>query len=274
LPPKITSQKPLFKQTGRSGILIAFLVIVIAAWWTIGNKRENSVKELSNSILFSDLSTVWNWCEDELVGGSQQSRWSFRWDGQGLRANGGQLANKLGIALKKTDNQTLQGEADMENGRIKISLWIHVQTGSKLQPLSESGLDPSRGNGAPVQAVILMKPQKGSGLTEIISAASHVQQAAAAASFTFAGSFAVRGEPVKEAAAGRIADIAHAKRQEVYDDGQTDSVTYFTPELKTTVKSGSNSVNLQIAEVRATGGGRQQIIIGIPLITGDYTDPD
>ncbi|QYR20707.1 YwmB family TATA-box binding protein [Paenibacillus sp. sptzw28] len=273
MPPKTISQKPLSKRTGRSGILIALLIIVTAAWWTMGNKRENSVKELSQSMLLSDLSTVWHWCEDELVGGSRQSRWSFRWDGQGMQVNTGVLANKLGIALKQTDNETLQGEADMENGRVKISLWIHVQAGSKQQPAKES-TEPSRGNGTPVQAVILMKPQDGTDLTEITAAASHVQQAVSAADFTFAGSFAVRGEPAKAAAASRIADMAHAKRQEVYNDGQTDSVTYFTPELKTAVKSGSNSVNLQMAEIRATGGGRRQIVIGVPLITGDYTDPD
>jgi hypothetical protein len=66
-------------------------------------------------------------------------------------------------------------------------------------------------------------------------------------------------------------ETAAAKRVEGYDDGRTSSITYYTLKLGTQADSGGRKVNLQIAVTRPDAGADAELVLGVPLITGDYS---
>ncbi|MCY9692951.1 YwmB family TATA-box binding protein [Paenibacillus alginolyticus] len=61
-----------------------------------------------------------------------------------------------------------------------------------------------------------------------------------------------------------------AKEIERYDGYRTSSVTYISPEIKSSVKSANRLVNLQAAIHQVTGTDEMRATIGIPLITIEY----
>ncbi|MBW7458852.1 YwmB family TATA-box binding protein, partial [Paenibacillus sepulcri] len=85
------------------------------------------------------------------------------------------------------------------------------------------------------------------------------------------GSFTVRAMPAAGASAKAFARLAAAKQIESYDDGNTRSVTYLSPKLRSEIMSGTQSVNMQIAQVHSMSGDEGELVIGVPLITGDYS---
>ncbi|MCY9659482.1 YwmB family TATA-box binding protein [Paenibacillus chondroitinus] len=67
-----------------------------------------------------------------------------------------------------------------------------------------------------------------------------------------------------------VQNETNAKEIERYDGFRTSSVTYNSPEIKSSVKSANRFVNLQAAVHQVTGTDEMRATIGIPLITIEY----
>lgn len=177
------------------------------------------------------------------------------------------MAKEWGILLKETTVNTYQGERKDADGHNKLKIWIHrpSQTGDPEAAMSAEELEA-----APSDLVILFEPESGSAYNSIVESLARVEETLEAYD-TITGSFSVRGVPIQAGAATRIAQEVSARQQESYYDGHTKSVTYWSSKLNAQVESGNKKVNLQIAETAPSPETSGELIIGVPLITGDYT---
>ncbi|MFC5652748.1 YwmB family TATA-box binding protein [Paenibacillus solisilvae] len=253
------------KRSNWNGIAAACLILLITVGWTLWHVRTNSVS--ASSPLQKDFSVIWSWSTQVLAGGAIDARWSFRWDGRLKGSEAAKLAANWGILLKKASTGTFDGETNEADGYNKLTVWIH-------QPLQAGTLPDDTLGDADVDLVMLLEPGAGLPFDSIKASIVEIEQVIKAADESITGSFSVRGIPVEADAAERIAHDAAAKQQENYEDGHTSSITYWSPKLTTEVKSGTKRVNLQIAETGPAPGAAAELIIGVPLITGDYTVED
>ncbi|MBB3072135.1 hypothetical protein FHS14_005150 [Paenibacillus baekrokdamisoli] len=244
---------------------------MIAAGWSVWQVRENQ-KQTVGSTLQKDFSAIWSWSEDELKGGSSGARWSFRWDGHLKRSDAEEAASQLGIDLKATAVNTYEGKKEELDGHNKLTIWIH--TDQQQQSETVKTMSTAVQKDEPVDLVILFEPEKGSAYKRIANAMTSIEKTIIPLEASIKGSFALRGIPISQDAAGQIALRADAKQQETYDDGHTSSNTYLSSKLRSQVSSGTKMVNLQIAEAASSAGISAELIVGVPLITGDYIVPN
>jgi len=288
-PPRFRPRYPKFP----AGILVAVLVIsaaVVYGFW--GKERTDGPYARGTTALNHDLSAVWGWMDSSLAGGSQQGKWSIRFDGHWTREQTGAVAESLGMIIPfsehaddVTASQTIGGESIQAEGRYKLTLWF--QGDKKHQGEKDSSIEHAN-RADPVEGVEAMpssKQQTGMvvlmiqsleqmSYDELLAAANTVEVAAAEAGLHYNSSFTVRGQPDKPGEAELLASRAGARRLENYHDGHTSSVTYATAKLKASVESGTKRVSMQIADVSGDAGAPAEIILGVPLITGDYRTED
>ncbi|WP_274649168.1 YwmB family TATA-box binding protein [Paenibacillus humicola] len=260
------------RPSGRFGVLAAITVLLAAGCWTVWReqaaKREEAAAKPAHVSVIGDFDAVWSWSGPSFAGGADGAKWTIRWDEAAAWSleDARKLAGLLGIVLAEQSGGPLTGGGGgavytgrKTAGGMELTIWLQAAAGE-----SASAAD----------AVVLLQPPAGTKAALIHNYAGRVEEAAAEAGLSLNGSFAVRGKPAGRDAAARIADAAGAERRESYDDGHTRSVTYYSPKLKTGVTSAGKPVNLQIAESGAAGGGEAELIVGVPLITGDYTVQD
>ena len=147
----------------------------------------------------------------------------------------------------------------------KMTLWIHSRP-------------PADGDQAESPAlydiVLLLDAAKNEERQTLADAIGTVERHVAETDLELRGGFTVKGTAEREGARDRIAKAASAGEAEAYDDGHTSSLTYYSAALGSKVQSASKAVNLQIAETSSAAGKGPELIIGVPLITGDYTMQD
>lgn len=260
------------KQTGTLLAVILLLALSGYALWSSKSSNGTTEPSYGESAILHDFSTVWAWVEPELIGGSKQGNWSFRFNGRWTMEQANEAAALLELTLDPSqDAGAVSGETvyrgQLEFEDYKLSMWLQMDSGAAS---AEGGAGSS-----PIgDAVLLLQAPDGSRLSQIQEAAAKVEQAVRRANARYEGSFAVRGEPKDKAAAKRIAEKAAAAIQEDYDDGHTVSTAYESRKLKSSVVSGGKRINLQIAVVNGAAGTESKIIVGVPLITGDYLEQD
>ncbi|MBO7746933.1 YwmB family TATA-box binding protein [Paenibacillus sp. MWE-103] len=243
------------------GVLAALLVLAAAAAWAI--LRGNGDDGASAGPLRADFETVWRWSDAAYAGGAGGAAWSFRWDGAADLKAANDFASALGFKLSGRLNAD-GGPVDVvaSDPDYKLTLWVR----------SQPAKDGAR-QGDPRYDVVLLLDAAGQAERSVIGAGiARVEKAMRAASdLELRGGFTVKGRPAAEGAGARVAKAAEAEETEAYDDGNTSSLTYYSGALGSRVLSGSKPVNLQIAESRGTPRTGAELIIGVPLITGDYT---
>ena len=243
----------------------------IAVGWILWQHVQSN-NDLVRKPIEKDFRAIWSWSTKELEGGAIKARWSFRWDGQlNQLGEAEKLAEKWGILLEETTADTYQGETKDADGHNKLTVWIHrsSQDGGTDAALTADALSD-----APAELVVLLEPGPGLGYDSIIQSVATIEESVEVLDAGITGSFSVRGVPKETGSADRIAHEASAKKQEGYDDGNTSSITYFSSKLTTQVESGKKKVNLQIAQTGSSLEKNTELIIGVPLITGDYNVSD
>ncbi|MFC4812741.1 YwmB family TATA-box binding protein [Paenibacillus sp. GCM10023250] len=243
------------------GVLAALLVLAAAAAWAILRGKDGGD---ASGPLRADFETVWRWSDGAYAGGADEAAWSFRWDGSAGLKTANAFASALGFKLN--------GRLDAGGAPVdvvasdypdyKLTLWVRSRP-------AKDGARPE----APLYDIVLLLDAARQADRGVIGAGiARVDKAMLDASgLQLRGGLTVRGRPAAEGAGARVAEAAEAKETEAYEDENTSSLTYFSGALGSRVLSGSKPVNLQIAESRGASGTGPELIIGVPLITGDYT---
>lgn len=230
--------------------------------------------------LLHDFGQVWSWTDPVLDGGAQMGQWSFRMDGQWTRGKAEWVAAALGVELaSEADGLTYSGTRMNANPAYELQIWY-------TPTISTAVVGNAAATGSPVaaaltedhsteqvNAVVLLRFESGIDMQAIGDAVSGVEEEAKAQQLLYESGFAVRGTAKasdNRAASEAIVRKASAMERETYDDGHTRSVTYSTPQLHIGVDSGGARVNIQIAEVDGDANAEPEIVVGVPLITGDY----
>ncbi|MBP3965923.1 YwmB family TATA-box binding protein [Paenibacillus lignilyticus] len=253
------------KRTPKWGVLTALLVLLAAGLWSANYANNKETPITTGERLRHDLEAVWKWSGSEYKGGMEQANWTFRWDSDSDRKQAEHIAASLGFTLSASMDGSepvdIMASASNEAGHMK--LWIH----SKPSQEEQSG-------DKPFELVLLLNTDPGTSRTAMTEMIDEVERATEGLDLVIHGGFTVRGIPVREGGAARIAALAAAKEMESYNDGHTESITYFSEALQSSVLSGSAKVNLQLAESSAAAGESGELIVGVPLITGDYSLPN
>ncbi|REE87499.1 TATA-box binding protein [Paenibacillus taihuensis] len=251
------------RRQSRGGMLAVVIFLLILVGFTVWHNRNIPASSGTTLALSHDFEQVWQWSSDSYAGGAEGAHWSFRWDGGGKAEGIEQLAASLGFALPSS----LDGDAPVDitatNDADRLKLWVRSKPAGQLDGDSSN---------SPYELVLLLDTVRGTGNKEISEEVEKVEHAAIDAGLLVQGGFTVRGEMVQADAPDRLAAIAKAKEIEAYDDSHTSSLTYYSESLKSGVQSGAEKVNLQIANALTTGTTARELIIGVPLITGDYTE--
>jgi len=258
-------------RSGRLGIIAAAAALLAAGGWAAVREQhanpDAAAAVPSAESLLGDFNAVWSWSEQAFIGGAGSAKWAIRWDEDGAwkAEDARKLAERLGIALTKQSGNQLTGS---DSGHIVYAGEKKTADGIELTLWLRSG----EGDASSVtDAVVLLQPPAGTGDAPIRQTAQSVVAAAHETGLLLKGSFAARGRPAGKEAATRLAAAADAEQREAYDDGHTRSVTYYSPKLRTGLTSAGKRINLQIAQAGGQGGDVAELIVGVPLITGDYS---
>lgn len=255
---------PMSRRVGKDGIIAVLIVIIIAgglaAW------KWNSPGTVEGSSLLHDFKQLWTWSDGVLADGARGGIWSFRWDGSSTYADVEKIASYLNMTMEKEQQgHVYKGEQKGGIGLYKLTIW------AKLHGSGTPG--KADNENATADVVLLLNGDEGTAYRELMDVVSNVEESLSRYADDYEGSFAVRGQSLLagERASEQIALLSQASAQEVYEDGGTRSVAYYSAYLKSMVHSGNHKLNLQIAERVPPAVSQREIIIGVPLITGDYS---
>ncbi|MBM7569124.1 YwmB family TATA-box binding protein [Paenibacillus sacheonensis] len=263
-------RKTKHKRFPQLGIVAALVILIAAIVWALTAGR-NGGGTGEQRPLKADFETVWAWADAEYAGGSQSAEWAFRWDGAaGVKAVRA-LAADLGFNLS---GKLAEGGGTIDvvasNPEYEMTLWIRSrQPSGAIADPTEAAKDKEL-----YDIVLLLNAAEHSRKQAVANAIAKVEDEVSRTGLDLRGGMTVKGLSTGEGAGSRIVKAAGASETEAYDDGHTSSLTYFSAKLGSKVQSGSNSVNLQIAESSSGTGGAPQLIVGVPLITGDYALQD
>lgn len=249
----------------RAAIIAAILILIGGGFWSAVKQREANNAMQETSALQHDLKLLWQWSDKLFTDGADTAEWSFRWDAEGEGATVEQLVQTITDADENFKKGMLYVEgadtASIEMTDLGGTLSVYsVPSGQKRKAIL---LYQSNMNGnVPGTHKMLNEA--------IVKVEGALQQAGA----DYTEGLSVRGTTEHKDAVERLARAANAKKIDRYDDGGTVSASFYTEGLylSTPLENGSKKrVNLQSAVHRDTVTGEQNLIIGVPLITGDYS---
>lgn len=278
------------KRFPQAGVFAALLILAGAIVWAVANGRGGQGAEPYHP-LRADLEAVWTWSDPEFAGGAQLAQWTFRWDGSARLEEAKRLASGLGIPLSGPLSEG-SGSIDVvaSDSTYKLTLWIHSQQAAEQAADTDAdgktgeaagkdtnkvadkdtNLSSAQAENALYDVVLLLDAPDHADKQAILSEVGSVEKAIEHEEIELRGGFTVKGTAAGDGAGAQIAKIASAKEAEAYKDGSTSSLTYFSDKLGSKVQSGEQPVNLQIAESVPKAGEAPELVIGVPLITGDY----
>lgn len=222
----------------RFGVIIAAVVLLSGVIWAAVNKDQIRVQK-NDSILTHDIALLWQWTDKLYNKGAANTEWTLRWDLEGD-----------GAALTQADQKLKADEIGQEQGTLSIF------------PLSSEN-----------QAMVVYVTKQGTTKKQLLAIVNEVEADLKESGLTYSGGMTVRGDTEYNNAAERLAHAAGGKRIDRYKDNSgTISEAYYSEKLFSAVEAGAGKkANLQIAAHRETESKQLSLIIGIPLITGDYT---
>lgn len=256
-----------------AGIVAALLILACAVAWAAFKGRgghEDAIRPLQ-----ADFESVWSWSDAEFAGGAQRAEWTFRWDGTAGLKDAESLAADLGFNLNGKLNGG-SGTVDVvaSDPAYKLTLWVHSRQSQGTGSASDRGAVGGKATKPLYDIVLLLNAAEHAEKQTMADAIAKVEKNVAETGVDLRGGLTVKGTATAEGAGARIVKAASAKETEAYDDGHTSSLTYYTPRLGSRAASGAKTVNLQVAESVSTAGKTPELIVGVPLITGDYSLQD
>ncbi|MDQ0111218.1 YwmB family TATA-box binding protein [Paenibacillus harenae] len=261
----MTTPKRANKRKG--GKRTAVLVLLLCAFWAIWQAQHQTRIAPARQMLLDDLGSLWDLSDHEMTGGSGVAQWTIRWNMTVRDGTMGMLASVLftdaaGNPSDTTADQngkTVKGELPHYGGRVTLSLVASTAESEQLMLLYEAGETSEAG------ARQLTKH-------ELIQAAEAVSSEVESFTDDYESSMHAKGYTYNNDAIYAISRLAAAKQVDSYVDGGTVSDTFFTNKLKNEViVDNGQRGNLQIALHRNTEAQKLELIVGVPVITGDYS---
>jgi Protein of unknown function (DUF1779). len=217
---------------------MAAVVVVAGIIWAISNKDQLR-SDKNPSIVAHDMALLWQWTDKLYSKGAAAAEWTVRWDIEGDAAS-----------LEQVEQQLQADEKEQKQGTLSIF------------PLSEDN-----------QAMIVYVTKQKTDEKLLLAFADSAEAVFKEVGIAYSGGITVRGETEYNNAAERLAHAASGKRIDRYkDESGTISEAYYSEKLFSAVEAGAGKkANLQIAQHHETESGGLSLIVGTPLITGDYT---
>ncbi|TCM88593.1 TATA-box binding protein [Paenibacillus sp. BK033] len=226
------------RQKARRAVILAAAVLVTGMVWAIFN-RDQLRSDENPGIVTHDLAMLWQWTDKLYSKGAADSDWTIRWDIEGEAAG-----------LEQAEQQLQADEKGREQGTLSIF------------PLTSDR-----------QAMLVFTTNQKADKEQLLAVVKRTEDVLKKAGISYSGGMTVRGLTEYNNAAERLAQASGGKRVDRYkDESGTVSEAYYSEKLFSSVEAGAGKkANLQIAEHRETESGALSLIVGTPLITGDYT---
>ncbi|WP_168121114.1 YwmB family TATA-box binding protein [Paenibacillus sp. HB172176] len=247
---------------GGALLLLAALLLIAAQ-----QHRNGVAVTASSDKLQHDFEQLWNWTDQVLDGGARGSSWTMRWDVPKLSAekqaamttalfrdSKGQTLDKL----SKNDGATLIGETGGEFG-VEGSLTLQV-----TEKTEEGAI-----------LFVLLETKENTTVTErsLEQWASRVSSTISEIEPDFAVKIKVHGFTEHENATQELKRLSLGQELERYDDDGTVSLTMNSAKLLSSEGLDfGRRANLQIAAHDYTENDLTEMTIGVPFITGDFSD--
>ncbi|WP_336776858.1 YwmB family TATA-box binding protein [Paenibacillus sp. MMO-58] len=218
--------------------MLAAVVLVVGIIWAVFNRDELRSDE-NPGIVAHDLVLLWQWTDKLYSKGAANTEWTIRWDIEGTKAD-----------LEQAEQQLQADEKGQKQGTLSIF------------PLTSDH-----------QAMLVFTTEQKADKEQLLAVVNRTEAILKKAGVSYTGGMTVRGKTEYNNAAVRLAQAAGGKRVDRYkDESGTVSEAYYSEKLFSSVEAGAGKkANLQIAEHRETESGALSLIVGTPLITGDYT---
>lgn len=254
------------RQTSKSaikGMFVAALLLVASALMLIYQAHHDGRKIHAAassqpvnraSATVEDLKQLWEWTDGELQGGAASGSWHIRLDAEGLTEEQlNYIAQHFGIEWTGISRQ---GQKEYCGGT--LSIWTASSEDSRDQ----------------ITMVFRYEVQQDVREKVLLAAASELTHILDDQGVQGGLSFNVHGYSLRDDSGDRLAAAAGAQKKDSYKDRNTRSATWFSPAIEGFVElRGSVKGNLQIAVHKEAGGpAGTALIVGVPLITGDYSD--
>ncbi|SFF08340.1 TATA-box binding [Paenibacillus algorifonticola] len=240
------------KRRSRIGVLAAALVLMFGAVWALVNQDKlTTAGQAEGSLLQHDVKQMWSWSDGLLESGAPGAGWTLRWYASGEAAK-----------LREQLFPRYEGDAEGELSTLLPEL------GGKLS----MSVTATAGQGKQ-QMLLLFSPEqsKQADQHKLLSVIKHIESAMRRTNISYDGGITIRGLTEYNNVAERLAQLAAAEQVDRYDDAGTVSESFFTGGLKMSVRTGDKEANMQVAVHKGTDTGKLEVVIGIPLISGDYS---
>ncbi|MCK9860240.1 YwmB family TATA-box binding protein [Paenibacillus sp. ATY16] len=218
--------------------MLAAAVLAVGIIWAVFNRDELRPDE-NPGIVAHDLALLWQWTDKLYSKGAANAEWTIRWDLEGEAAD-----------LEQAEQQLQADEKGLKQGTLSIF------------PLNSDH-----------QALLVFTTAQKADKEQLLAVVNRTEAILKKEGVSYSGGMTVRGKTEYNNAAERLAQVAGGKRVDRYkDESGTVSEAYYSERLFSSVEAGAGKkANLQIAEHRETESGTLSLIVGTPLITGDYT---
>ncbi|WP_042164501.1 YwmB family TATA-box binding protein [Paenibacillus gorillae] len=235
----------------RLAVLAAIVVLVACGWWAFMQKGSDTAKQ---SAFQHDIQSLWSWTDKLFKDGAGAAEWSLRWDVEGDGATVGELVQAMTSVI-------------ISEGADEATVMLEAYGGE----LSIHSLPAGRQKRAILQFRTSGKASKQS----LLDLVYKVEAVLKSAGTKYTEGITVRGKTEYNDAIHRLEKAGQAREVEHYADGGTVSNSYYTDRLQKSVQSGGKEgrlISFQAAVHREAGSKQHDLIVGLPLITGDYAN--
>ncbi|MDQ6423374.1 YwmB family TATA-box binding protein [Paenibacillus sp. LHD-117] len=262
--PKRKPPSPFKKKHGVAGASALLIVLLLIALLLNKSDPQNQAPDAEKDS--HDLNQLWTWSHSLLAGGAEAADWMIRWDAV-LQPDSSfsQLAAKLyanekGEATEKfvtNEGKTIKGPFP--------ATWDGSLSMHETETTDQG-----------VAVIVLLETDQGIvSKEELLESTESIAAILAQHSSDWKITLKSYGFAKSADAAKELERITMGRVMEQYEDGGTRSVTLLTDKLLASQSlDGYRHANLQVAEHRNTENDRMEVTIGVPLITGDFSDVD
>ncbi|PWV89361.1 TATA-box binding protein [Paenibacillus cellulosilyticus] len=282
---------------GLMPVMLAAIVLIVGA--AVAAKQHGGSKSQVSAA--EDLQYVWSLADmipTSTATVSNGHHWLLRYDvdgmrsGQALRAAGLLGLHKAdasteGAAGQQAETDTYVGTIDTDTesaGIIDGDADTNTNNSSQQTAVEVSMLIHTDHNST--SSVIVVKPPSSVGVDGLQTVANTIEQAVHEAGGQYEYSFRVSGTAAPDNTVDKMQSLkqlftdvvakSDAVLVENYEDkeGMTISESRFSPHIERTMKTGGKTSNLQLTVHLDSESTALDWVIGVPVITGDYTEAD
>lgn len=256
----------------KHGVAFAGVILVLLLFAALLLQKTESKEQSAAPARYAhDLEQLWSWSDSVMAGGAMSAEWTFRIDAV-LSADKtfGQLSDR---AFSDRADGIVSERVVTNEGR-SVSGQFPIKVGGNAAPvrlsLHQTGL-ADNGNGIPT-ILLLESGVNGATVQGLQAALEQLGSILADMGGEWTLAMKTHGFTDEQAGAKKVERIAMGRVLEQYEDGGTRSVTMISEALLSSMALDHyRHANLQVAEHRNTETELNELTIGVPLITGDFS---